>query len=76
MKINLIYDNNKQATNRYNNSNLITEKQINLFNIKSKNKNTEKIIKMLNQYGYSMIEDIEKKDFNGILYYLGRIEAI
>ena len=76
MKINLENDNNKQATTRYNNSNLITEKQINLFNIKSKNKNTEKIIKMLNQYGYSRIEDIEKKDFNGILYYLDRIEGI
>ncbi|TLE39798.1 hypothetical protein [Clostridioides difficile] len=76
MKINSVNDNNKQATTGYNNSNLVTEKQVNLFNIKSKNKNTEKIIKMLNQYGYSRIEYIEKKEFNGILYYLDRIEAI
>ncbi len=60
----------------YNYSDLISEKQINLFNIRSKNKDKDKVLKMLNQYGYYRVEDIAKKDFNGILYYLDRINAV
>nr|UWI49651.1 hypothetical protein NZ312_16250 [Clostridioides difficile] len=33
---------------RYNNKSLITENQVNLLNIKSKNKNRDKVVRMLN----------------------------
>lgn len=76
MKTNIINNKNYIGCDIHNPSDLISEKQINLFNIRSKNKNKDKVIKMLNQYGYYRIEDIAKKDFNGILYYLDRIDSI
>ncbi len=76
MKTNIINNKNYIGYDIHNSSDLISEKQINLFNIRSKNKNKDKVIKMLNQYGYYRIEDTAKKDFNGILYYLDRIDAI
>ncbi|UEL49185.1 Rad52/Rad22 family DNA repair protein [Terrisporobacter hibernicus] len=67
---------NKLKENIERQSNLITDKQINLFNIRAKDKNRNKVYELLSNFGYDNVEGISKKDFNSILYYIDQLRAI
>lgn len=56
--------------------NLISDKQINLFNIRAKNKSRKKVYEIVGKFGYTSIETIEKKNFNNILYYIDQLPVV
>lgn len=66
--------NNKESTERP--KNLVSDKQINLFNIRAKNKSKKKVYEIIGKFGYTSIETIEKKNFNNILYYIDQLPVI
>ena len=56
--------------------NLISDKQINLFNIRAKNKSRNKVYEILGKFGYTSVDAIEKKNFNNILYYIDQLQPV
>lgn len=56
--------------------NLISDKQINLFNIRAKNKSRNKVYEILSKFGYTCVDAIEKKNFNNILYYIDQLQPV
>ena len=56
--------------------NLVSDKQINLFNIRAKNKSRKKVYEIVGKFGYKSIETIEKKNFNNILYYIDQLPVV
>ena len=56
--------------------NLISDKQINLFNIRAKNKSRKKVYEILGKFGYTSVDAIEKKNFNNILYYIDQLQPV
>ena len=56
--------------------NLVSDKQINLFNIRAKNKSRKKVYEIVGKFGYTSIETIEKKNFNNILYYIEQLPVV
>ena len=56
--------------------NLISDKQINLFNIRAKNKSRNKVYEILGKFGYTSVDTIEKKNFNNILYYIDQLQPV
>ena len=70
---------NKNSNNKESNErpkNLVSDKQINLFNIRAKNKSRKKVYEIIGKFGYTSIETIEKKNFNNILYYIDQLPVI
>ena len=57
-------------------NNLISDKQINLFNIRAKNKSRKKVYEILGKFGYTSVDAIEKKNFNNVLYYIDHLQLI
>lgn len=66
----------KYSSNIERSSNLITDKQINLFKIRTKNRSENKVYELLSNFGYDNVEGIAKKDFNSILYYIDKLQVV
>lgn len=56
--------------------NLVSDKQINLFNIRAKNKSRKRVYEIIGKFGYTSVETIEKKNFNNILYYIDQLPVV